>query len=49
MSSNSKQTSKIRKRKISRQGRKRKKNLRIHGTTPSLTEILDGDDSKKTT
>jgi hypothetical protein len=49
MSSNSKQTSKIRKRKITRQGRKRKKDLRIHGSTPSLTKILDGDDSQKET
>jgi len=47
MSSNSKQTAKIRKRKLSRQGLARKKKLRIHGSTPSLTEILDGQDPGK--
>jgi hypothetical protein len=40
MSSNSKQTAKIRKRKASRQGKQRKKQMRIHGSTPSLDEIL---------
>jgi len=47
MSSNSKQTTKIRRAKASRMGRKRKKALRIHGSTPSLNELLDGDGSRK--
>jgi len=47
MSSNSKQTAKVRKRKVSRQGKQRKKQMRIHGSTPSLDEILRVDDSGK--
>ena len=43
MASNSKQTAKIRKAKASRMGRKRKKRLRIHGSTPSLKKLLDGE------
>jgi len=43
MASNSKQTATIRKRKASRGGHKRKKQLRVHGSTPSLAAILDGE------
>ena len=45
MSSNSKQTQKIRKRKRTKQGKTRKRLLRKHGSTPSLKDLL-GEESK---
>jgi len=43
MSSNSKQTAKIRKRKLSQQGKARKRLIRRNGSTPSLKELLKDD------
>lgn len=41
MASNSKQTQRIRKRKLARQGKVRKRRIRREGTTPSLKALLD--------
>jgi len=43
MASNSKQTTKIRKRKLAKSGKRRKRLLRRDGTTPSLTQLLKED------
>jgi len=43
MSSNSKQTQTIRKRKRSKEGKARKRRLRRLGSTPSLKQLLDGE------
>jgi len=45
MSSNSKQTQTIRKRKRSKEGKTRKRRLRRLGSTPGLTKLLDGETS----
>jgi hypothetical protein len=43
MSSNSKQTQSIRKRKRSKEGKASKRRLRRLGSTPSLKQLLDGE------
>jgi len=43
MASSGKQTASIRKRKRSKVGKERKRRMRRDGSTPSLTQLLDGE------